>query len=531
MEFLQNIFTRIKDWFKGIWEKTEKRDRLRFLVISGIAVTLLIAALVMLNGSRYEEVFSSDDTQTLRSSAAVLSENGISSKISGSSLLVDKKNKDTATGLLWQSSTGGVELDYSLYQQAMGLTATDSDRRMMAKFELQENLKRVLESYPMVVNASVMIDIPDNKGLYVGELKGTTASVALTLENPSDFTREQANNIAGSIAHALNTSPENVFITDQNMRKLNVQDSDDSAYTLLEYYTFQKQVEEDLSNAVNRQLALMFGGSHADAQVNLLLDFDDYTSDSITFLPVVGDDEGIVRSRQIMEEYAKGNGWYNGEPGTDENGLGEDYAEVDTSTASEWQKNQETINNEINQINETLVRAKGSVKSVTVSVLVDTNGLIDTSANTEAVQAAVGAILGLQPSQYANNVIVNYVSLEGPKIAQADQDAYDAKVARDRLYELIQTIVLYLVVGICVIMLIMRTYAFLKPKEIELPQEYLAGDLGNYGELIEAAAQSAELEITKTPSRERVEEFIENNPEAVANMLRAWLQEEEERSW
>jgi flagellar biosynthesis/type III secretory pathway M-ring protein FliF/YscJ len=34
------------------------------------------------------------------------------------------------------------------------------------------------------------------------------------------------------------------------------------------------------------------------------------------------------------------------------------------------------------------------------------------------------------------------------------------------------------------------------------------------------------IKITKSHTRERVEEFIDKNPDAVASLLRAWLSEE-----
>ncbi|MDR0293406.1 MAG: hypothetical protein LBH95_04555, partial [Oscillospiraceae bacterium] len=216
---------------------------------------------------------------------------------------------------------------------------------------------------------------------------------------------------------------------------------------------------------------------------------------------------------------------------TDENGIGDEYPEVDESMVSEYKKTQETINYEINQLNETIKRAPYRLRGITASVLINTNGLGDTDQNAAEVQALVGGALGLQPSAYNGNVVVSYLPMRGIERDKATQLEWEETKKREEMYALIQTLVLYGIIGICVILLILRTFAFLKPKPMEIPADILAGDVDDYEDLLEAAAANMELEVIKTPSRERIEEFVDSNPEAVASMLRSWLQEDDDRSW
>jgi flagellar M-ring protein FliF len=120
----------------------------------------------------------------------------------------------------------------------------------------------------------------------------------------------------------------------------------------------------------------------------------------------------------------------------------------------------------------------------------------------------------------------------GNRLLSEEEERFHAEKQRVETFALIQTLVLYAIVGVCIIILIMRVFALLKPKPVEIMAEsMIAGDVDDYADLLEAAELSSELEVTKTQTRDRIEEFIDNNPEAVASMLRNWLQEEEDKGW
>jgi flagellar M-ring protein FliF len=534
LEFLQGIFSRVRSWFAGIWEKTERRDRTRFIVISLIAVVLLAASLIVLNNGRYEDLVTPANPSEMNSVTGVLNAHGISHRAPGGTIQVNRNDFSAARAAIIAESTISLETDWSIYALGTGLTATAADRRVYERINLQNELKRTLEALPMINIASVFITTPENRGaIFRDEIIEPTAGVMLWLN--SDLSDMQVSNIEMIVASAVpGLTPENVRVTDSLLRPLNRRPDGSLGSTVEDQYEHQKRVERDLSRASSRVLELLYGPRNINVEVNATLDFDDYTSDSITFTPVVGDDEGIPRSMLIVNEHARGSNLPGGFPGTDENGLGMDmdmYPEVLEQMASVWERSSETINYEINQVNETLRRAQGQVTDLTISVIINSDGLEPTDVNTEAVRRLVGASAGLAPAEYATRVVVEYMPMRGVRLEdEALQDILNRQ-DRNALYELIQTLVLFGVIGLALVLLIWRTFAFLKPQVIEIPSDIIAGDAGEYSDLLEAAASTTELEITKTPTRERIEEFIESNPEAVAHMLRAWLQEEEENRW
>ncbi|MDR0293590.1 MAG: hypothetical protein LBH95_05495, partial [Oscillospiraceae bacterium] len=315
MEFLQGIFSRVRGWFAGIWEKTEKRDRMRFLVISAIAVVLIIAATVMLNSGRYEEVYRNSSSQNVRAASAALTAGNIRHKISGDAILVDKKVAPDGLGVLAATDEVNMEdLDFNIYGMATGLTSTDADRREYRKMQLQHNLKKTLEAYPMVSGAVVILEMPENKGIiYVGEEKPASAAVVLNLN--AEIKKSQIETVEMIVVKATGVEPANIAISDQNMRLLNKkEDEEDISVSMMVQYDLAKKYEQEMEDKLTRLIAPLYGPENFSIGVSMDFDFDDVSSESITFTPVVGDDEGIARSLQTMTEYAKGSGFYGGEP-------------------------------------------------------------------------------------------------------------------------------------------------------------------------------------------------------------------------
>lgn len=534
MDFLKNIFTRIKNWLTGIWEKTEKRDRMRFLVISLVALTLIIAAFVMLGSGNYIElspnINSSESAEAMAAARTVLDESEIGYRISGGKLLVHRNDHPSAISALTLSGSLPFEPDYSIYQLGSGLSSTSDDSSRFYNLMLQDEIQTTLERIAFVDSAAVILNIADNDGaFFASEIKISTAAVNLNLN--AEIERNQVDTLVAHVAHAAGIDPENVTISDQDGRKLNklaVSDEMDIQQKRLEY---KRQFEKDLADNIMTLLAPIFDTKHITLTANATFNYDETRITETIFGPVV-DEDGIARSVQTLVEDAIGNTPYGGEPGTDPNGLGEDYAEVE-DVVNEYHQTQETINYEINETLREILPEMGSLEDLTFALAIDSNFIPEEEQNTEAITLLVGSGAGIPQEEQDTHITVQYQAFRGLEEEEQRRLDYEARLRQQRLFDLIKLLALYIIIGLCVIILIWRTFAFLKPKPVEVPEEepFSLGDVGDYSELLEAAEANKELEVTKTPSRERVEQFVESNPEAVASMIRTWLQDEGERGW
>ncbi|MDR1691928.1 MAG: hypothetical protein LBR72_01085 [Oscillospiraceae bacterium] len=532
MDFLRSIFTRIRSWFTGIWEKTEKRDRTRFLVISIVALTLIVGAFILLGSGSYVEVSESlrGSPEAIAAAQATLEENSIPYRMDGDRLMVHKNDIYNASGALTISTSMPFMPDFSIYERGSGLSGTDADRELYRTYMLSDSIRQALEGMSFVDSATVILNIADNSNsFFASEILISTAAVTLVLN--TELERSQVDALVSHVANAAGIDPLNVSFTDQNGRKLNRLTESDEGDVMDRRRAYRDGLESDIESGLYTQLHKLFPAGHVGVMATAGLNYDEHSIETTTFTPVV-DTEGIARSIQTLDEIADGTGAYGGEPGTDENGLGEDYPEVD-DLVNHYEQHQETINYEINESYETIVREQGYLESLTVAVTIDSNVLGEDQQATDAMIDLVARSVGIRPAQQETDVVVQYHPFLGLEAEELERSEYEAWLRRQELFELIKLLALYILVGVCVIVLIWRTFAFLKPKPVEVAEQedFTLGNIEDYSELLEAAEASQELEVTKTPSRERIEQFVESNPEAVANMLRTWLSDEGERGW
>jgi flagellar M-ring protein FliF len=530
LKFLQDIFNRIRGWFAGVWEKTEKRDRTRFVVISGIAAVLIAAAMIMLNTSKYTELINSNNPAALRSAAQILTENNIRFRQPGNTIMVDRRDEAAASAALIAQGDISLDLDFSIYERATGIMSTDADRKVYNKYHTEGQLKMALESLPMVDAALITITLPENRRYMIWEdPEVMTAGVMIHLNAP--ISPAQVDTMERYVAGATGILPENITIMDGMMNGLNKKrDENDFNTAIGENYEYKRRFESDTARMISNMFNPIYGAANFSVLVNAVIDFDRRTSERRTFFPVVGDDEGIPRSVMTAFEYAKGLALPGGLIGTDPNGLGDEYPEVDEQLWNEYRNTQTTTNYDISELNERIEHMPGTLEDITVSIFINSDALMDTTENTLAVQRLIGSAIGYAENEF-RRVVVEYMPGLGVRHTQEALDTIKAEEAREQMYELIQTLVLYFIIGICFILIILRTFAILRPKPVEIIGDMSVGDVPDYADALEAAEMSLELEVTKTPTRERVEEFIDNNPEAVATMLRTWLQEEEDSRW
>jgi len=553
LKVIQGFFEKVRRSVLDMWAKIDGRDRFRYLVIAGIALVLIIGSVLMLNSGKYTVLASKLDVESLAQHTTVLDENRIRYKLSDNgTIMVNKADHPKANGVLVQSENIDMDemknegVEYSIYQLGVGIMNTEGDKRFFEQRQTEANLRDILMTFKSVKNAKVALTFPDNKkAVYADDFKDPTASVTLWFEADADKSDPVVLSVVDLISKAADIKPENISIVDENMRKLNEwkeEDNDDTAEHLNFRYDFERRYEKEMADSIIRLLSPVVGSERVTAFVKAELDWDDKETEGLTFMPVV-DDEGIPRSMNRVNEEALGSGNPQGAPGVDENAGGDVYDEEETNPESYYKNVSETINYEVSQLAEKITQQKGKLVNITAAVSVDQNvfnpdipgneGAADDPINNEdVIRRIVGGSLGLTPAQYANNVQVTISPFRGLEEERNALDAYNSTLRRSELFSLLQNILLYLLVAACIILLGWRTLALFRPPPIEIPEEAVAmGDFAEYEELVDLSTQSAELELTKSPSRERVEEFINSNPEAVAGMLRNWLSEEGEFGW
>src|SRR5690606_36542031 len=144
---------------------------------------------------------------------------------------------------------------------------------------------------------------------------------------------------------------ENISIIDQTGQELS-SEVETQQGKLLKQMEIEQDMQGRMQKSIREFLETAYGKNNVDVRVNLKLDFDSQVTSIDRFEPPIpGEDTGLIRSIQELEEHAQNMGG-GGVPGTDSN-MDDivSYAELETDQ-SRYDSVSRTVNYELNQIKE-----------------------------------------------------------------------------------------------------------------------------------------------------------------------------------
>ncbi len=391
---------------------------------------------------------------------------------------------------------------------------------------LSGELSRTLEAMAGVEDAVVQLAIPE-PSVFSEEEDNPTAAVLLKLTAGTEMADSQVqsvtNLVAGSVA---NLSPDDVTVTDQNGELLSGGSggggaAGDASATDSQTAAFEARMNKSVEDVLNA----VVGPNNSKVQVNATLNFDDTETTSKTYNQETPPPQPLERAT-VNETYTGGGANAGGT-------LGQ---EVPTPLASgagngNYSREQETVNNAVNESISKINEAPGTVERMTAAVVLNSdkaNGL-----TTQTASALVSQALGLDTAR-GDTVTVSVLPFD-TSAAEAAQKALDEQASAERTagyLNLAKQVGLALLVLIAVIIFLRRRKKKLQEEEearieataSDLPEGYVMqqqGALGGNQQL--ALAQEADL--SRDRMRDEVSAMVDNQPDDVAAMLQGWLAE------
>ncbi|MDU2066194.1 MAG: flagellar basal-body MS-ring/collar protein FliF [Sporomusaceae bacterium] len=504
-----------------LWQNIGKKEK---YIILGSAVLLFVGILAWSFwwGGRPDSVplFTGLDAKDAGEVAAKLKEAKIPYEIgnNGTAIMVSSKDVykirlDLAAQGLPRGNKG-----FEIFDQNKFGT-TEFQNKVYYLQAIQGELTKTIEQMTEVEKARVHIVMPEDS-LYKKNEKPATASIMIKLRPSAQLNPGQINGIVNLVAHSVQgLKPENITIVDDNAHVLNdpsSQEAGKNGAISLTQLEMTKKVQDDLQKNLQSMLEQVLGEGKVAARINVELNFDQRVVDRNTFEPVV-DDKGIIRSSQdVSENYRGTSNAPGGVPGTTTNIPG--YV-ANNNNQSNYEKKESVKNYEINETKEKTVASPGSIRRLTVAVLVD--GSI-TNVQQDVIMRTVASATGLNPTR-GDTISVETVPFS--------TELADKKKKEEADLEQEQKMALYTKIGLAVLLLIAlvvgaRMYARKKQSEKDL--ELMAMAPTPVDELLEEE-ETEELtpeEIERNNVRESIEKFAQSNPEDVAQLLKTWVSEE-----
>ncbi|MCX6647732.1 MAG: flagellar basal-body MS-ring/collar protein FliF [bacterium] len=506
--------------FNALWGRLNSSER---LVLSASVLIILVALAVWISVARYPSyalLYGNLDPTDAGEVISQLQTRNIEYKIKdgGKSILVPDENVDELRISLAADgfSPSGIEGYAILADSPLGL----SDFLQRARYDqaIEEELARTLMSLDEVSAARVHLNMPEPTP-FISEQVEPSASVVLGLKPGVTLARDRIAAVRTFVAGAIGTMDgDQVTIIDQNMNLLTGPESSDAAGLLPSQEEARRNYELQRAADIRRVLEPAYGLGKVAVSFTCEMDFDEVETESLTYDPISGTEHGVLISEEMTEDSVSGDGYNTstGVPGTTSNipsypgASGAPFAS-DSSTT--------TKNYETSSTHEMRTQAPGTLKSCSVSVVIDKGGRdASTIGSTEIseVQDIVAGAAGLDLST-GDSITVAFKDFD-----TSLQDDL-AKVPGMTSGEIMNLVVRFVIAFLVLLVFWTILKSFLKPLDKTVMMTGASQEEIEDYEVELPDADPATLEKLKI--REEIEKMIKEDPAAASKVIKTWLKE------
>ena len=522
----------ILDQVKTKWSGLPPRRKLMIGLVAATIPAVIISLAIWASKPDYTVLFSGlspEDTQVIEDE---LNTARVPYKVSegGKSLMVPSSEvykvrmRLANKGLPEASSAVGFE---GFDKTDFG--TTDFVQKLKYQRALQVELTRTIAQIKEIASARVHIVLP-KETVFTEHEQPSKASVVLKLRPGARLNESQVNGITHLVASAVeNLDKENITVIDTHGNLLSAPGQNSFlSDTQLKY---KQNIESELAQKVRTMLDKVVGQNKSTVQVAADINYNTTETSSETYDP----DKTVVKSEQNVDYSSNGGTTPSGVPGISsaitpnpQSGIG----------LAEYKGSDSNVNYEVSKTVEKTTKPPGSIKKLSVAVVVD-NKIVD-STSTAWTQKELDDIKNL-----VNNAVGVDLSRGDPEIEvknipfdtslQQELDGAEKAIKSEKLRNMIiKAVIALAVIGLLVFVIraIFRSGRESRIRELDMgtPQPFML-------------EQSTEQKLNKTPElsaiqvepiprltmsqaqkkKQEIIETLEKEPELVVQMIRDWM--------
>lgn len=450
---------------------------------------------------------------------------------------VNKLRIDTAEIAMGSS---GSNVGYEIFDHTDALGSTNFVQNVNLVRALEGELARTIRSVDNIKSARVHLVLPKRE-MFSREEQMPSASVVIkTKDGPLSAKSIQA--IQKLIAASVpKLDVKNVAIVDNLGNLLTKNYEDEDAMNAANNEVLRLEQERKMSSQVQSLLERTVGEGKVRAQVNLEMDFDQVVTKEEIYDP----DTQVVRSQATVteESYNKDNE----NPVTvAQNIPNGDMVSTGSGNASQSSRTEETINYEISKVVRNKVKNTGTIKRLSVAVMVD--GIYEKNAEgkmvyRERTPEEMEQITNLVKSSVGYDAnrgdIVEVENMRFVNMMPETEEVQEVLImgfTKDELIRIAEGLGVA-IVAILVILLVIRPLinnAFdvsnnnndgrLLGSNPDDDNLLLSNFLNEADDSVEELINLNKIDgRVKVSSLKKVNEIVEKNPDAAVNVIRSWL--------
>lgn len=514
---------------KEQWSKYSSKQKTIIISVIAAVFLALIILYVLLSRTHFKTLLVCETPKDASKVAELLKEEGIEYKLEEDNVTISVNEKKHADALLLIAGSDVPSTGFTIETLMNNdLSTTNKDRNLKNHLYLQSEIRKYLITMTGIEDAQVTYVPEDNSYSVLQEKQDYPASVALTITE--DFEIATAETVAEYVAAAIgNESTEKIKVIDQNGNLL-FGGKDDlysgSANSVLEY-------REKLQNTYNNNIYILMmklGYDDVQPMFNWSLNMDRVKELFTEQIPAEGQEQGLYKNYYSYEaENTDGSG---GIPGTDsndettyniENGntgssvstLQIEYLPSERVTNTEYEvgavipeeSSGSIVCTKVVTYKEEDLRLQGLLKDVSFEEYV--------LANDERKQ------LEVEEEVYTLVSLATGIAREKIQILAYEQPIFIPTPSSNNWTLYLQIILAVLIVALLLFVVFKGT----SPVEVTELEPELSVE-----QLLATTRENQTLDdiefSERSETKKMIEKFVDENPEAVAQLLRNWLTDE-----
>ncbi|MCK8058754.1 MULTISPECIES: flagellar basal-body MS-ring/collar protein FliF [unclassified Fusibacter] len=510
-ELINKLRDQAVAWFNSM------DQRRRILVIGGAVGFVLVVAvlLIMVTRPNYVAINRGLTAQQAAGITAKLEEENIpwKSEDNATTVLVPQNQVDQARmALSLANLTSNDGFTYDDVWAQISFTQTTEEKNKMFLIAQQTSIANSLKFIESIDEAKVILNVKESSSFLNLEEDVSSASVYINVNPNNQLNDSQVKSIVNFVTTAVKgLTPDKITIIDQTGMQLNNYELSSEQGSSSKQDELKVEVEQRLDKNIKEFLAQIYGDKNVNVMTSVTLDFDSQTTNTIQFsTPVEGAEDGLLRSVASLKENVVNNA-SGGVAGTDTNTTETPNFTTTDSGSSDYTKSQETLNYELNEVQQTIVKSEGQISGISIAVIINKTALVDSELSDEdklRLTNLVSAAAGFDDTKYVE-VFTGDFQVEA--VVPLTPDV--ATLFNIPIWIFAVVLGIFAVAGLVTFLMIRRRASNLKAAQ----------------EIIEEREEFEEIDTEfqdRSSPKYQIEKFIDSKPEAVAQLLRSWLSED-----
>lgn len=554
-ERIKGVFTKVKQK----WTDFSRMTKMLIILVPIALIAVIIVLAVLLNHKDNVVLYSGLSASEASAIAEVCSSLGVENvTYNGSGEVIVPQ--DQADYLRMQLAIQGYPSDatssYAIWNEGVDLWSTDSDKRTVAKQQLEQRLGATLTQINGVQSATVLLSIPEKKDyVIVTDAEQSSASIQLRLADGKELSNSEVRAVYRLTLNAVEGLVlENITLTDQNANlyywvsededKVNV----DESGTLVgrKRLEFQREFQDVLIEALEDFLTKVYGKNGYAINVTALLNFDDKSVRAEEYFPDGDTHEGVINHQQHVTE-AIGEDVEGGVVGVYSNAdVSPDYPTFEgLEEGDAYYYNKDEIQYSVTNIVTETLKDGFSIDRISVALMVNTASMTQTER--ENLEEIVAMAAGTDVS----NVAVYNTSFALDGLGGTTVNAGDSHLIITPGVDSYRNLLLYIVIALGVLLIVLLILSLLmsksRKKKIRRKLEVAAanaaaggaGGVSAQGSIaghenaapeevdfnIASLTEEAGKDSRETILKREISEFAKSNPDIVAQIIRNMLRD------